>query len=125
MSNRILNVEVRTHRVNFAEAEIWVIVAAERTTATTEVRGRLVGPKSARSSTVEVAYPLRPFPHKPEHLPELAVRVVIPEPGLWSAQMPLVYDGVVELWQDGERCDVRQVPGYRLLTANSTSSRSP
>jgi hypothetical protein len=26
-----------------------------------------------------------------------------------------VYDGVIELWQDGQRCDVRQVPGYRLL----------
>ena len=125
MSNRILNVEVRTHHVNFAEAEIWVVVTAERTTETTEVRGRFVGPKSERSSTVEVAYPLRPFPHKPEHLPDLAVRVVIPEPSVWSAQMPLVYDGAVELWQDGERCDVRQVPGYRLLTASSTSSRSP
>ena len=32
MSNRILNVEVRTHRVNFAEAEIWVLVTAERVT---------------------------------------------------------------------------------------------
>src|SRR2546429_2077936 len=75
MSNRILNVDVQTHRLNFAEAEIWVVVTAERVTRTTEVRGRFVGPKSAQSSTVEVAYPLRPFPHKPQHLPDLALRV--------------------------------------------------
>jgi hypothetical protein len=55
----------------------------------------------------------------------LAARVVIPEPSIWEPECPFVYDGVVELWQGDERCDVRQVQGYRLLTASSTSSRSP
>ncbi|HYV36006.1 MAG TPA: hypothetical protein VE988_09910, partial [Gemmataceae bacterium] len=65
------------------------------------------------------------FPRKPTELPDLAMRVVIPEPSFWEPECPFVYDGVIELWQDGVRCDVRQVPGYKLLTVKSTSSRSP
>jgi hypothetical protein len=125
MINRILHVELRTHRADAGEAEVWVSVVAEHSTPTTELRGRLVGPKFPGVTTVEVAYPLRPFPHPPKGLPALAGRVVIPEPNLWQAAFPFVYDGVIELWQDGERCDVRQVPGYRLLTVSSSSSRSP
>jgi hypothetical protein len=125
MASRILSVNVLTHRLNPAEAELWVLVAVEIVSDTTEVRGRFVGPRSMRSTTVEVAYPLRPFPRLPEGLPPLARRVVIPEPSFWEPELPLVYDGVVELWEDGQRIEVRQVPGYRLLTANSTSSRSP
>jgi len=116
MTNRIVDIDVRTHRLSPTEAEVWVVVTAERTTPTTTVRGRFVGPRCALSSTTEVAYPLRPFPRKPADLPELAARLVIPEPNCWEPECPFVYDGVIELWQDGQRCDVRQVPGYRLLT---------
>jgi hypothetical protein len=122
MSNRILNVELRTRRADVAEAEVWVSATAERLSATTELRGRLVGPKCPGVTTVEVAYVLRPFPHPPAELAGLVGRVVIPEPNLWEAVRPFVYDGVIELWQDGERCDVRHVPGYRLLTVSREGS---
>jgi hypothetical protein len=115
MTNRIINIETHTQRLSPAEADLWVIVAAERTTAGTEIRGRFVGPKCALSSTIEVAYPLRPFERKPAELAELAARVVIPEPSLWEPECPFVYDGVIELWQDGQCCDVRQMPGYKLM----------
>jgi hypothetical protein len=118
MSNHIMDIEVRTHRLSPAEAEVWVIVTGERTTAGTAVRGRFVGPKCTLASTIEVVYALRPFPRKPTELPELIARVVIPEPSVWEPECPFVYDGVIELWQDGERCDVRQVPGYKLLYHN-------
>jgi hypothetical protein len=74
-------------------------------------------------STIEVAYPLQPFPRKPEDLLELAMRVVIPEPSFWEPECPFVYDGVVELWEEGERCDVRQVQGYKLLRGKPTDGR--
>jgi hypothetical protein len=124
MSNRILNVELRIHRADAVEAEIWVSVTAERMTPTTELRGRLVGPKCPGVTTVEVAYAVRPLPRPSIELPGLAGRVVIPEPNLWERVCPFVYDGVIELWQDGERCDVRQVQGYRLLTVGANSAQS-
>jgi hypothetical protein len=122
MSNRILNVELHTRRADVAEAEVWVSAVAERLTPTTELRGRLVGPKCPGVTTVEVAYALRPFPHPPAELAGLVGRVVIPEPNLWEPERPFVYDGVIELWQDGERCDVRQVPGYRLVPVTPSAS---
>jgi hypothetical protein len=117
MTNRIVDLDVRTHRLSPTEAEVLVVVTAERTTPETTVRGRFVGPKCALSSTVEVAYPLRPLPHNVAEMPQLSARVVIPEPSLWEPECPFVYDGAVELWQDGQRCDVRQVAGYKLVRA--------
>jgi hypothetical protein len=117
MSNRIVHLNIATNRVEPFEAELWIVVTPERLTPTTELRGRFVGPKSAVSSTIEVAYPLRAFTRQPAELGDrgdLAARVVIPEPSLWEPACPFVYDGVIELWQDGQRCDVRQVPAYAL-----------
>jgi hypothetical protein len=124
MSNRIVTVEVLTHRLEPFEAELWVIVNPEFRTPTTEVRGRFVGPKSAVSSTIEVAYPLRPLPRQPEGLGGVLARVVIPEPSLWEPACPFIYDGVVELWEENRRCDLRQVPGFKLLKSNVTSLQS-
>jgi hypothetical protein len=112
MPNRIVTVDVITQRLDPFEAELRVVVSAEQVTATTELRGRFVGPKSAISSTIEVAYPLRPLPRNRPG--ELTARVVIPEPSRWERDCPFEYDGVVELWQDGERVDVRPIRGYRL-----------
>jgi hypothetical protein len=61
-----------------------------------------MGPSCPYSSTVEVAYPLRPLPDECE---ALACRVVIPEASLWEPESPFLYRGPVELWQDGVRCD--------------------
>jgi hypothetical protein len=122
MSNRILTADVHTHRLEPFEAELWVIVKPEQVTTTTELRGRVVGPKSAVSSTIEVAYPLRRFVSKPAALDGLAAQVVIPEPSRWEPACPFVYDIVLELWEEGRRCDARLLPGIRLLTAQSASS---
>lgn len=105
MTNRITHLDVRTRSFTPAEAEVWIIVRVERLTATTEVRGRLMGPACPYSSTIEVAYPLRPLAHPPAEVPPLTRRIVIPEPSLWEPVSPFLYRGPVELWQDGERCD--------------------
>ena len=105
MTNRITRVEVRNRSLTPAEAEVWVTVHAETVTPTTEVRGRLMGPSCPYSSTVEVAYPQRPLARPAEDAPPLTMRVVIPEPSLWEPESPFLYQGPVELWQDGERQD--------------------
>lgn len=49
--------------------------------------GRVMGPRCAYASTVEVAYRLTPRPG--------GARVVIPEPSFWDPQTPLLYEAVV------------------------------
>ena len=105
MSNRLRQVNVQVQRLSAAEAELWLLVEAERVTPTTEVRGRLVWPRCPGVTTIEVAYPLSLFPRPPEGVPPLSRRAVIPEPSLWEPERPYVYRAVVELWQDGQRCD--------------------
>jgi hypothetical protein len=117
MSNRILQVQVREHSLDPAQAELWITVAAERMTPTTELRGRLMGPRCLYAATVEVGYPLRSFSRRPDGVEGLAARVVIPEPSLWEPECPFVYQGTVELWQDGERCDQAPIRrGLRRVT---------
>ena len=99
MSHRILRVQVRDRSLDPAQAELWVTADVEHVAETTELRGRLTGPRCLYAATVEVAYPLRPFVRR------LAGRVVIPEPCLWEPQCPFVYQGNIELWEDGRRCD--------------------
>jgi hypothetical protein len=120
MSNRILEVTIHDRSLSPAAAEVWVTVVPERLTPTTEVRGRLMGPHCPYASTVEVAYPLRPLP--PAHIEQpssasLTQRVVIPEASLWEPESPFLYEGPVELWQDGQRCDRRIVRhGLRTIS---------
>jgi hypothetical protein len=117
MSNRILQVQVREHSLDPAQAELWITVTAEHVTPAMELRGRLAGPRCLYAATVEIGYPLRPFLRRPEGLEGLAARVVIPEPSLWEPQCPFVYQGTVELWQDGVRCDQVQIRrGLRRVT---------
>ena len=113
MSNRILRVQVREHLLDLAQAKLWITVSTDHVAPDVELRGRLTGPSCLYASTVEVGYPLRPFPRHPDGLQGLAARVVIPEPSLWEPQCPFVYQGAVELWQGGERCD--QTPIRRGL----------
>lgn len=105
MSNRLRQVTAEVRRLSPAEAEVWIVIDAEQVTPTTEVRGRLMGPRRAGATTVEVAYPLRPFPRLPDGVPPLTRRVVIPDPSLWEPEQPFLYRVIVELWQDGQRCD--------------------
>jgi hypothetical protein len=113
MENRIRRIEVHDRSLNPVSAEVWISVLPEQHTATTEVRGRLMGPFCPYSSTVEVAYPLRPLPPalgaltrpRSPNLSGLTVRAVIPEASLWEPQCPFLYYGPIELWQDGQCCD--------------------
>ncbi len=106
MSNRIHRITVRAARLDPARAEVVVSVFPERLTPATELRGRLVGPRCPYATTVEVAYPLREQARgdDPEDGPRLVLRAVIPEPSLWDAEAPFLYEGPLELWQDGVLC---------------------
>jgi beta-galactosidase/beta-glucuronidase len=103
--NRFKNVAAEVRRLSAVEAEVWIIIEAEKITATTEVRGRLVGPHCPGISTIEVAYPLRPIPHPPQGLPQLSRRFNVPDPSLWELDRPFIYHAMIELWEAGEHCD--------------------
>lgn len=107
MNNRICRIDVRDGQLIPAQAEVWISVVPEKLTPTTEVRGRLMGPRCPFSETVEIAYPLgKPPPsHIPPGQPELNRLVVIPEACLWESESPFLYQGPIELWQDGHLCD--------------------
>lgn len=117
MTNRIRRVEIRQRLVDLTEPEVWVTVEPERVTPTTEVVGRLMGPRCRFSNTVEVAYPLRPFQRAPEGLDGLPRRVVIPEASLWEPESPFLYQGPLELWEGGAPSDRTQISiGLRTIT---------
>src|SRR5438105_3300765 len=117
MTNRIRELRLHDQLDDPAEAEAWLSVIPENITPTTEVRGRLVGPRCHYASTVEVAYPVRPFVRRPPGLPGLAARVVIPEASLWEPESPFLYQGPIELWEDEQLCERIQLShGLRVVT---------
>src|SRR5437660_11669765 len=105
MSNRIRNVQITQRRWDAAEAELWVTVEPELLTPTTEVRGRLMGPRCPGITTVEVAYPLRALQRPQPGHSGVTMRVIIPDPVAGEPQRPCVHVGPVEPWQDGRHCD--------------------
>ena len=105
--NRITQFSIVDRSLSPAEAEVWVLTGADSMTPATELRGRLVGPTCLYSTTIEVAYPLRPLPQPVPGLPTLARRVNVPEPSFWDPVAPFLYHGIVELWHDGQCCDRR------------------
>ncbi len=110
MTNRIREIQVRDIRLDPYESEVTVTVFPERVTPATGVRGRLVGPRSAYARTLEVAYPLRDCrPAENSVEPGLTCRVVIPEPSFWDPETPFLYEGPVELWDDGRAVDRAEV----------------
>ncbi|MHB1423410.1 MAG: hypothetical protein ACYC3I_09505 [Gemmataceae bacterium] len=121
MENRIRRIEVHDRSLDTVSAEIWISVLAEHHTPATEVRGRLMGPRCLYSSTVEVAYSLRPLPphQQPAEPSGLTVRAVIPEASLWEPQCPFLYQGPIELWQDGQ-CRDRDILSHGLRSLRMT-----
>jgi hypothetical protein len=120
--NELRQVSAEIRRLSSAEAELWIRVEAEQVTPTTEVRGRMIGPRCLGVTTVEVAYPLQQFPRQADGLPPLSRRVVIPDPTLWEPERPFVYHAIVELWQDSKRCDLAEFD-YGLRMASGTDRR--
>jgi Glycosyl hydrolases family 2 len=119
MSNRIRDIVVRDHRLDPAESEVWITVEPEEWTETTRVGGRLMGPRCPYSSTVEVAYPLRPWKREQgeDDTENLTMRVIIPEASLWEPETPFLYQGPVELWQGEQLCERIQLShGLRVIT---------
>jgi hypothetical protein len=108
MNNSILHVELKDHNLVPAEAEVRLTVVPQFLNTGTEVRGRLMGPRCRFAGTVEVAYHFRPL-LIPTAQPALTMRAIIPEASLWEPQSPHLYSGPVELWQDGQRCQVVQL----------------
>jgi hypothetical protein len=109
MENRIRNVQITQRRWDASVAELRITVEPETMTPTTEVRGRLEGPRCPGVTTLEVAYILRPLPGPRKSESGIAMRVVIPDPVAWEEASPYVYEGSVELWQDGRKCDERPI----------------
>jgi hypothetical protein len=68
-----------------------------------------MGPHCPYATTVEVAYPLREVSRVYDKfgMPLIHLRAIIPEPNLWDPVSPFLYRVAMELWQDGERCDLR------------------
>lgn len=121
MENRIRRITIRNAQLVPAQAELWIAVEPDHQTPTTEVRGRLMGPSCPYASTVEVAYPLRPLSpsQKPVEPAGLTRRAIIPEASLWEPQCPFLYQGPIELWQNGRHCD-RAIVRHGLRTVQWT-----
>jgi hypothetical protein len=121
-SNRLKWIEHHKLTVSLEEVDIWFRVAVEKTTPGTEVRGRIVGPRSLFSETVKVVSPLRSVKHKEEGQPALIARTAFPNPRFWDPHAPFLYRVVVELWQDGHRCDVSAFDlGFRSVEMGSSN----
>ena len=120
MTNRIRDVVVLNHRLDPIETELHIHVKVDELTATTVFKGRLIGPRSAHASTIEIAYPLREF----ERSDHVVLRVVIPEPSLWEPKTPFLYEGPLELWQEGVLCERMTIRhGIRALQLTSKGLR--
>src|SRR5262249_42868669 len=111
--NRIRNLTTVTRHLTPALGEIRVTVEPEHCEAGLELRGRLHGPRSVYSSTVEVAYAVQPVVAKTG---EVAGRLIVPDPCLWDPKNPFLYEGIVQLWQDGQMLDERPLRhGFRTV----------
>src|SRR5262249_11539683 len=97
MENHIRRALVYQSRFDPAESELWITVVPDFPRSTTQVRGRLVGPRCRYSSTVEVAYPWREWSrqYEKEGEPHLSSRIIIPEPSFWDPESPFLYQGVL------------------------------
>jgi hypothetical protein len=110
MTPRIRDIRIVNHRLDPHETELRVFVTVETATPDTEARGRLVGPRSVKASTIEISYPLRLVDrNRDESQTTFELRVVIPEANWWSPEQPFVYEGPVDIWQDGKVVEQRAI----------------
>jgi hypothetical protein len=91
-------------RADSAAAQFLVRVTVSDADVGCSVTGRVVGPRAAGISTVEIAYPLSLVEAKDALF---IFRGVIPEPNLWTAAAPFTYEATVELWCSGTKSDTR------------------
>jgi hypothetical protein len=107
MPNAIKSVVLEQTRLEPAESEQVLTVYPQSVGPSTQIKGRLVGPHSVYSTTVEVAYPMRECNRHCSSMdvPRISVRVVIPEASFWEPDSPFLYQGPLELWEDGQCVD--------------------
>ncbi|MFN4260868.1 MAG: hypothetical protein ACK4RK_16350 [Gemmataceae bacterium] len=112
MGQQLVSVRCENLSLNPTEAHIRIDTLVQVLGKNAELRGRLLGPRCRYASTVEVAYPMRPYPGHPY----TTLRVIIPEPNLWEPATPFLYQGPLELWQNGEMIEmVRITHGLRTI----------
>jgi len=110
--------EIRT--LNPTEADVRFHVAVDRQDDRLGVQGRLVGPRCAYASTIEVAYPLGDAP--PGEPNRLSTRTFIPEPNLWEPACPFLYEATFELFEDRSRIEVMPMTvGLRTIAISGRS----
>lgn len=97
-----LNFEVI--RATPAVAEFLVHVELTGLSGECEVSGRVVGPKCAGISTVEVAYPLTRMARNDR---VVSLRCAIPEPNLWAPESRFTYEVSIALHVNGDLVDSR------------------
>lgn len=102
MGNRIIRADVQIHRFDPVETELRVAVGCEHVTTATTVTGQLTGPRCPYSSTVEIAYSWREVQRTHN---EIQLRTIIPEPSPWDTESPFLYQGTLQLWEDGLQTD--------------------
>lgn len=119
-ANEIIAIHVQNHVLTPTVAEVWIQVHVSKQTATTEVRGRLMGPRCPYATTIEVAYALRPLSQPPDKA-GIWSRVIIPEPSWWDPQSPFLYEGPLELWEGGE-CVSRTTVTHTLRVLRCTDN---
>jgi beta-galactosidase/beta-glucuronidase len=115
---KIEELTVQQKRLSPAEAELWVHVRVAAIGPTTQIRGSLTGPLCQSVQTIQIAYPVRCIKPPGHSDNEIIGRVLIPEPNLWSAETPFVYEGNVELWDEGKLVDLKPIrAAFKLTTA--------
>jgi beta-galactosidase/beta-glucuronidase len=84
------------------------------------LKGRVVGPQCPGRTTIEIAYVLETL-----EISEASVTLkgVIPEPNVWTAEAPFLYEVTVEVLVDGRRMDSRT--SKLALRHNSPSLPNP
>jgi hypothetical protein len=98
---QIREIHIVNHRLDPTETVLHIFVEVENLKPTTEIRGRLTGPRCQYASTVEIAYPMSEL----ERSDQITLGVVIPEPSWWDPDSPFLYEGPLELWRDGRLCE--------------------
>jgi hypothetical protein len=105
----ILQLTIAQKRLSSAEAEIWISVRVNAITESTVLRGSLVGPKCPDVETVQIMYSLKPIDSDVNQQNVLMGRIVVPEPNVWTPEQPFVYEGNVELWQEGKCAEIKPI----------------
>ncbi len=114
--NRLSWIQPERLLVSSREADIWFNAGVQKIDSGTELRGRIVGPRCLFTDAPTAVSPLRSTVRKRNEQPILLARTSFPKPSFWHPDSPNLYRVVLELWQDGQRCDVSGFDlGFRTL----------